>query len=143
MGVGSGEGDVRFRLWCGAGGTYYPWPGQFLFTGKATIENGNCGWRAADSTSKLHKQLEVVILQGKCKLEKLIQLSELGTDSPGMASDLKITFCAFYETVKNTIINETLMYSALCLKVQENIELIVQITSLCTCHENRDRAWKS
>ena len=141
--MGSGDGDVRFRLWGGAGGTYYPWPGQFLFTGKATIENANCGWRAPDSTSKLHKQLEVVILQGKCKLEKLIQLSELGTDSPGMAFDLKITFCAFYETVKNTIINETLMYSALCLKVQENIELIVQITSLCTCHENRDRAWKS
>ena len=83
------------------------------------------------------------LLRGKCKLEKLIQLSELGTDPPGSASDLKFTFCAFYEIVKNTIINETLMYSALCLKVQENIELIVQNTSLCTCHENRDRAWKS
>ena len=118
MGVRSGDGDVRFRLWGGAGGTYYPWPGQFLFTGKATIENANCGWRA-DSTHILHKQIEVVILQGKCKLEKLIQLSELGTDSPGMATDLKFTFCAFYETVKNIIINETLMYSALCLKVQK------------------------
>ena len=75
MGVGSGDGDARFRLWGGAGGTYYPWPGQFLFTGKATIENANCGWRAPDSTRKLHKQLEVVILRGKCKLEKLIQLS--------------------------------------------------------------------
>ena len=119
MGVGSGDGEVRFRLWGGAGGTYYPWPGQFLFTGKATIENANCGWRAPDSTRKLHKQLEVVILRGKCKLEKLIQLSELGVDSPGMASDLKFTFCAFYETVKSTIINETLMFSALCLKVQK------------------------
>ena len=124
MGVGSGDGDVRFRLWGGAGGTYYPWPGQFLFTGKATIENANCGWRAADSTSKLHKQLEVVILRGKCKLEKLIQLSELATDSPGMALDLKFTCCAFYETAENTIINETLMFSALCLNVQEGRQIL-------------------
>ena len=109
MGVGSGDGDVRFRLWGGAGGTYYPWPGQFLFTGKATIENANCGWRAPDSTCKLHKQLEVVILRGKCKLEKLIQLSELGTDPPGSASDLKFTFCAFFPTLSNNPFNFTLM----------------------------------
>ena len=64
------------------------------------------------------------LLRGKCKLEKSIKLSELGTDSPGMALDLKFTCCAFYETAENTIINETLMFSALCLNVKEGRQIL-------------------